>query len=194
MQPTGFLREHSSILLWVMRFLDCIILLATCSFAYLIVFGVTPLPAHYQVAIIFSVLLLIMIFHAYSLYRTWRGVDYTQEVTAIIIAWTTVFAVLVFLSVITKSSAQFSRAWLLLWYTFGGATLLITRYVLRRALQYLRSRGYNLRHIVIIASGKVGRHVFRTLSEAPETGFNIKAYFSDDAEDSSILGNAEHHR
>jgi len=192
MHPSGFLREHSSILLWFMRFLDCIILLTTCLAAYLIVFGATPLPAHYQVAVLFSILLFIMVFHAYSLYRAWRGVDYTQELTAIIIAWTTVFAVLVFLSVITKTSAQFSRAWLVLWYVFGGAILLITRYVLRRALQQLRSHGYNMRHIVIIASGEVGQHVFRSLRDAPETGFNIKAYFSDDVVDDSILGGAHH--
>lgn len=192
MHPSGFLREHSSILLWVMRFLDCIILLATCLAAYLIVFGPTPLPPHYQVAVLFSVLLLIVIFHAYSLYRAWRGVDYTQELTAIIVAWTTIFAILVFLSVITKSSAQFSRAWMVLWYVFGCAALLLTRYVLRRTLQFLRSRGYNLRHIVIIASGKVGQHVFTSLRDAPEAGFSIKAYFSDDELDDGIIGSPHH--
>ena len=192
MQPRGFLREHSSILLGVMRFLDCIILLAACSVAYLIVFGMQPLPAHYKVAILFSVLLLIVVFNSYSLYRTWRGVDYTQEFTAVIIAWTTLFAVLAFLSVITKTSVDFSRAWLIMWYVFGGTALLFTRYSLRRSLQYMRTRGYNLRHIVIIASGTVGKHVFSSLRDSPEAGFNIKAYFSDDAVDSQILVGTQH--
>ena len=115
MQARGFLREHSNILLWVMRVSDCLILLAACLAAYFIVFGLTPLPAHYQVAILFSVLLLIVVFNAYSLYRAWRGVDYTQEFTAIFVAWTTVFGIMVFLSVITKTSADFSRSWLIQW-------------------------------------------------------------------------------
>lgn len=189
MYPHGFLREHSSILLWVMRFLDGVVLLGTCLVAYLIVFGAKPPPAHYQVAVLFAVLLLIVIFNAYSLYRAWRGVDYAQEFTAVVIAWATVFAILVFLSVITKTSADFSRAWLLMWFTFGGVALLLMRYSLRRALRQLRSRGYNLRHMVIIASGDVGNYVLDNILAAPEAGFSIKAYFSDDAEVGQITDN-----
>jgi len=171
-----------------MRFSDCLILLTACLIAYLTVFGMTPLPAHYQVAILFSVLLLIVVFNAYSLYRAWRGVDYTQEFTAIFVAWTTVFGVLVFFSVITKTSADFSRSWLIQWYVYGLGSLLFTRYILRRGLQYMRTKGYNLRHIVIIASGPVGQHVFQSLRESPETGLNIRAYFSDEEKDCGISG------
>ena len=163
-----------------MRLLDCLILLATCFAAYLPVFGTRPLPANYEVAVLFSVLLLIVVFHAYSLYRTWRGTDYAQEFTATLLAWTTVFAILVFLAVITKTSESFSRAWLLMWYTIGGTALLITRYSLRRLLQHMRSRGLNLRHIVIIASGDIGNHVLSNLLSSPEAGFNIQGYFTDD--------------
>ena len=172
--------------------MDCVVLLAACFLAYFIVFGMQPLPAHYQVAVLFSLLVLIVIFNAYSLYRTWRGVDYTQEWTAIVIAWSTVFAVLVFLSVITKTSAQFSRAWLVMWYVFGGTALLAMRYLLRRTLQYMRSLGYNLRHIVILGSGDVGRHVFKTIRDSPETGFNILAFFSDDGTDGDRLNGIVH--
>jgi putative colanic acid biosynthesis UDP-glucose lipid carrier transferase len=192
MYPHGFLKEHSSVLLWFMRLLDCLILLAACFLAYLPVFGTKPLPAHYQVAVLFSVLLLIVVFHAYSLYRTWRGIDYAQEFTATLLAWTTVFAILVFFSVITKTSSSFSRAWLVMWFTFGGAALLLSRYGLRRLLQYMRSRGYNLRHIAIIASGDIGDHVYNNLLQAPEAGFNIKAYFTDNEIDTQALGDTVH--
>ncbi|RLA52276.1 MAG: undecaprenyl-phosphate glucose phosphotransferase [Gammaproteobacteria bacterium] len=188
MYPHGFLKEHSSVLLWFMRLLDCVILLGACFAAYLPMFGTRALPAHYQVAVIFTVLLLIVVFHAYSLYRAWRGVDYAQEFTAVLLAWTTVFGILVFLSVITKTSASFSRAWLVMWFTFGGTTLLITRYALRRLLQKMRSLGYNLRHIAIIASGDIGRRVLVNLRSSPEAGFNIQAYFTDDKIDVAALG------
>ena len=167
-------------MLWIMRFLDCIIMLTACLTAYVIVFGFSPLPAHYRVAILFSVLLLIVVFNAYALYRAWRGVDYTQEFTAILVAWSTMFSIMVLLSVITKTSANFSRAWLIMWFGFGGASLVAVRYAMRRVLQRLRSMGYNLRHIVILASGNVGRHVFDSLVASPEAGFAISGYFSDD--------------
>jgi putative colanic acid biosynthesis UDP-glucose lipid carrier transferase len=168
------------------------ILLAAYMVAYFTVFGLIPLPAHYRVAILVSVLLLIVVFNAYTLYRAWRGVDYTQEFTAIFVAWTTVFGILIFFSVITKTSADFSRAWLIQWYVYGLAALLSTRYVLRRGLQSMRARGYNMRHIVIIASGAVGRHVFNTLRESPEAGLNIMAYFSDDEIDGAVSGDTHH--
>ncbi len=192
MYPHGFLKEHSSVLLWFMRLLDCLILLGACAAAYLPVFGTRPLPPHYQVAVLFAVLLLILVFHAYSLYRTWRGIDYAQEFAATLLAWTTVFAILVFLAVITKMSESFSRAWLMMWFTFGGAALLLTRYGLRRLLQYMRGRGFNLRHIAIIASGDIGHHVFSNLLSSPEAGFSINAYFTDDKVDPTGLGKTVH--
>jgi Undecaprenyl-phosphate glucose phosphotransferase len=185
MYPHGFLKEHSSVLLWLMRLLDVLILLGSCFVAYLPVFGTRALPTHYQTAIIFAVLLLIVVFHAYSLYRAWRGIDYAQEFTATLLAWTTVFGILVFLAVITKTSESFSRAWLLMWFTFGGTALLLTRYGLRRLLQHLRGRGLNLRHIAIIASGEIGTHVYSNLLASPESGFNIRAYFPDDTVDAA---------
>lgn len=187
MYPHGFLKEHSSVLLWLMRLLDVLILLATCGAAYLAVFGDRPPPPHYQVAVIIAGLLLIVVFHAYSLYRAWRGIDYTQEFTATLLAWTTVFGILVFLAVITKTSESYSRAWLLIWFTLGGTTLLLTRYGLRQLLKYMRGLGLNLRHIAIIASGTIGTHVFNTLRASPEAGFNIRAYFSDEAMDPTII-------
>jgi putative colanic acid biosynthesis UDP-glucose lipid carrier transferase len=192
MYPHGFLKEHSSVLLWFMRLLDCLILLGACAAAYLPVFGTRPLPPHYQVAVLFSVLLLIVVFHAYSLYRAWRGIDYAQEFTATLLAWTTVFAILVFLAVITKTSESFSRAWLMMWFTFGGAVLLLVRYSLRRFLQYLRGHGLNLRHIAIIASGDIGSHVFNNLRSSPEAGFSINAYFTDDEVDTVVLEKTVH--
>ncbi|MBE9539432.1 MAG: undecaprenyl-phosphate glucose phosphotransferase [Proteobacteria bacterium] len=192
MYPHGFLKEHSSILLWIMRLLDVLILLAACGAAYLPVFGTRPLPPHYQVAVIFAVLLLIVVFHAYSLYRAWRGIDFSQEFTATVLAWTTVFAILVFLAVITKTSESFSRAWLLMWFTFGGTALLLIRYGLKQLLRHLRTRGLNLRHIAIIASGDIGTHVFNSLHASPDAGFNIRAYFTNDKMDTISLGETVH--
>ena len=141
MYPHGFLREHSNILLWIMRFLDATVIVISCLVAYVPVFGFLPLPTHYQVAVLLSVLLLVVVFQAYALYRAWRGIDYAQEFTTLFLGWTTVFAILAFLSVVTKTSADYSRAWFLMWYVLGGASLLLMRYALRLSLQNLRSHG-----------------------------------------------------
>jgi putative colanic acid biosynthesis UDP-glucose lipid carrier transferase len=180
MPTRGYLKEHSGILLWVMRLLDIMVSLVFCLLAYYLVFGPLPLPSHYLVAILFSIILTMLVFQAYSLYRTWRGVDYMQEIAAVIMAWTTVFAIQAFLSVVTKTSADYSRAWLLMWYAFGGIGLLLVRYLLRRVLRYLRSQGFNLRHIVIIAAGDIGGRVLENLESSSESGFKVSGYFSDE--------------
>ena len=181
MYPQGYLKEHSSILLWLMRLLDLSVSTLFCFFSYYLVFGTRPLPPHYVVAVIFSVILLMLVFHSYALYRTWRGVEYLRELTALALAWTTVFAIQIFFAVITKSAEDYSRAWLVMWYTFGGLALFSVRYSLRRVLRYMRSRGFNLRHIAIIASGDIGERVLSNIADSPDTGFKIAAYFSDDA-------------
>jgi putative colanic acid biosynthesis UDP-glucose lipid carrier transferase len=188
MYQRGYLREHSNTLLWVMRLLDVLVSLLFCFIGYYLVFGKQPPPPHYQVAVVLSAILLLLVFHAYSLYRTWRGIDYIQEMAAVMLAWTTVFGIQVFLTVITKTSEDYSRSWLVFWYSSGAIALLSMRYLLRRTLSYMRSRGFNLRHIVIISSGDIGKRVLTNIMVSPESGFNVAAHFSDDNEDEALYG------
>ena len=180
MYPHGYLREHSSVILWIMRILDVLVSLLFCLLAYYQVFGQEALRPHYQIAIIISVLLQMVVFHGFALYRAWRGVDYLQEITGVCLAWITVFGIQVFLAAITKTTEDFSRAWLLMWFTFGGTAILLVRYCLRLSLKHMRARGFNLRHIVIVASGDIGRRAYQTILATPTSGFNVIGYFSDD--------------
>jgi putative colanic acid biosynthesis UDP-glucose lipid carrier transferase len=123
MYPRGFLREHSSLLLWVSRLLDIFMFLAACAAAYIIVFGAVPPRADYQVAVTLSVFIFLSIFQLGGLYRTWRGEEFTTELASLFVAWNIVFAILIFLAAIAKTTADFSRAWLLMWYT-GVFTLM----------------------------------------------------------------------
>jgi putative colanic acid biosynthesis UDP-glucose lipid carrier transferase len=163
-----------------MRILDVAVSLVFCLFAYHLVFGGEAIRPHYEIAIIISVLLQMLVFHAYSLYRAWRGVDYLQEMTVVIFAWFTVFAIQVFLAAITKTTESYSRAWLLMWFTFGGTEIILVRHLLRVSLKHIRAKGYNLRHIVIIASGDIGPRAYQAIMATPTSGFNVIGYFTDD--------------
>ncbi|MFV8819709.1 undecaprenyl-phosphate glucose phosphotransferase [Haliea sp. E17] len=181
MSPKGHLREHSSLLLWIMRLTDVAVSLLFCGLGYAIVFAGPHSPPSvllYQIAVLFSVPLQILLFQSFSVYQPWRGEDYLQEFVAVLMAWTVIFAILAFLTVITKTSENFSRAWLVTWFLGGGMGILTTRFLLRNLLKRLRARGYNLRHIILFAEGDTGWRVYETLCHAPETGLNIRAYFS----------------
>ncbi len=177
--PRGLLREHSNLVQLALRLADVAMLTVPCLLAHAIVFGSKPLATHYQIAILVSILLQTIIFQIYTLYTPWRGSSYIQESASVIAALTTVFGVLAFLSVITKTSTTYSRAWFLMWYGFGAILLLTMRFVLRRLLQKLRALGYNLRHIIIIGAGETGPRVLHRLLTSPESGFRIAGYFDE---------------
>lgn len=64
----------------------------------------------------------------------------------------------------------------------GSLTLLlpvfltIHRVVLRTALRSLRRHGWNLRHVVVIGTGRLGQIVARTLDRNPWTGLKVDAF------------------
>ncbi len=181
MRQQGFLRSHSALILSILRLVDIAVLLAPCAVAYLAIFGSKPVPIHYQVSVFLAILLQTIVFQAYALYRPWRGVNYKYEITTVLAAWTTVFSCLAVLSVLTKTSATYSRAWFIIWFTLGAILLVSMRFLLRRLLQNLRAQGYNLRHIIIIGSGETGLRVYNRLLSAPETGFKVAGYFDDNS-------------
>ena len=182
MLSQGFLKEHSSTLLFIMRFLDSSVLLLSGFIAHRLYLGDHVLNSYYQIALIIAWLLSLIIFPAYGVYRPWRGVSRGRELASVLLAWSTVFAVLVFFAFATGTSIAYSRVWLFSWALFGGASLLMVRFSLRTILGAMRVRGYNQRHIIIIGSGDVAVHAYRSLSEAKEAGFIIDGFFSNDVD------------
>ena len=51
---------------------------------------------------------------------------------------------------------------------------------MRLVLRRLRERGYNLRHVVIVGAGNLGRDVAARLRAAPWAGFSIHGFYDDD--------------
>lgn len=185
MYSQGFLREHSSLLQWASRLLDILVFLAACITAYYIVFGPQPLRPDYQVAVTLSTVVFLSIFQLSGLYRTWRGEELATELASLFVAWNIVFAILIFLTAITKTTAEFSRAWLLIWYAGGFSLIFLQRFYLRKTLRMMRSRGFNLRHIIIIGSHELGDEVIARIVDSVDSGFNIRAYFCDDSREFS---------
>ena len=76
---------------------------------------------------------------------------------------------------LSKSGNDFSRAWSLWWIAFGLAahvTFRASPFVL--ALRVLRRRGYNQRHIVIVAAGRLGRDIALRLARTPWSGLSVR--------------------
>lgn len=181
MQPNGFfLREHSSIMMAILRLTDWTVLVVSGLFALELVNPSHARLEYYYVAISVAFALSVVIFPLSSMYQTWRGYSRAQEIRTIILAWSSVFFGLTFIAFATKVSEDFSRAWTFAWYGLGLLILIVGRLAARSGLNYLRSLGFNRRHIVVIGSGVVGNQVVEKLREAKDSGFNIIGYFTND--------------
>ncbi len=65
---------------------------------------------------------------------------------------------------------------------FGGlnfALLFIERIVLRLILKTMRKRGYNLRRVLIVGAGELGRRVAQRMHSHPEMGFRVIGFLDD---------------
>jgi Undecaprenyl-phosphate glucose phosphotransferase len=54
----------------------------------------------------------------------------------------------------------------------------VQRWLLRLALRYIRSRGWNLRHVAIIGTGRLGQITCRTLARNSWTGIQVSYFIS----------------
>ncbi len=74
----------------------------------------------------------------------------------------------------------FSRA-VLVMFTVANVLLLgASRIVLRSLLRWIRARGRNLRHAVIIGSGRLGQRVADAIEKNPWTGIQVAGFLDDD--------------
>jgi exopolysaccharide biosynthesis polyprenyl glycosylphosphotransferase len=65
------------------------------------------------------------------------------------------------------------------------ALLIIFHICLRAILRFIRSRGYNLKRVLIVGAGQMGQQIASVLLEHPWTGFKVVGFLDDD---SSIQG------
>lgn len=186
MLVNGFAKEHSSVLAVVLRIIDWLVILLSGYMSFKLLEHVRTLPSYevlipksYLWLIIVSVLLAALIFPRFNVYRAWRGESIFREVKAILTAWVCVFVVLLVFLVFTKSTEEYSRAWMLCWFASASFSLLLARAILRYGLRRYRAKGFNQRHIIIVGSGELGQKVALKLLNSAWTGFNISGFFTD---------------
>ncbi|NUO78763.1 undecaprenyl-phosphate glucose phosphotransferase [candidate division KSB1 bacterium] len=74
---------------------------------------------------------------------------------------------------------SYSRLTFLLFGGLNFAFLFVERVVLRIALQMMRKRGYNLRRVLIVGAGELGRRVAQRMLSHPEMGFQVVGFLDD---------------
>ena len=186
MYQKGFLKGHANLLNQLLRLSDWILVLLSGNLAYYLsnaydtftAAGIEGLPGSYIKVLALAVVLSAIIFPVSAVYKVWRGSSTLTEIKQITIAWIMVALTLTLLAFITKSGAEYSRSWMLIWFASGWTALVGSRVILRYALRYLRSSGFNHRHIVIVGTGDQAAIVEDRQQKSTWFGLEISALFS----------------
>ncbi len=181
----GFLKGHSNALNLILRINDFLVVMScgVLSYYYSSAFetytaiGVHGLPSHYLKTILLAVVITVLLFPMFNVYRVWRGSSTLTEIKYLTMAWLLVGLLLSGLAFVTKSGADFSRHWMGLWFVSTWVALVGSRVVLRIVLRWLRSSGFNHRHIVIVGTGEQAVVVADRLQRSTWFGLEISALY-----------------
>jgi len=186
----GFFKGYASALNLSLRLIDLAVVMV-CGFSSYYVsnafhtytaMGVDGLPEHYLKVVLLGVFIAAFIFPLFNIYRVWRGSSTLTEIKSLTMAWFFIGLLLAGAAFVTKSGADFSRSWMGLWFITTWLSLISVRVLMRLLLRYLRSNGYNHRHIVIVGTGEQAAVVADRLRRSTWFGLEISALFGDDVE------------
>ena len=171
------LREQSSFICKLLNLIDCALV---CGFLWALVqWYRVPWNYYYTYLTWLSFGLSLVSFQYFQLYRSWRGWKFYLEFLVIAKAWGAVIGLLLFYFFIFKISHAYSRAVFLIWFTITPVLLFIVHVIVRKILQFYRSRGKNVRRAVVAGAGDLGINLTREVESIPWSGIEVLGFFDD---------------
>ena len=162
-----------------MVFIDAVITAFSLILAYLVKFyvfndgpglGVLPL-SDYIMLLIFIVPVYLLIYYACSVYAPKRTVRRRFEIYGIVKANTIGIVVLIVMLYMIIKEINFSRSVMALFYIFNVGITSWLRLVLRKGLRTMRSKGYNLKHMLLVGYSRATEEYIDRLKDNPQWGY-----------------------
>ncbi|KHE94156.1 MAG: undecaprenyl-phosphate glucose phosphotransferase [Candidatus Scalindua rubra] len=187
------LKKHSKFFETLVLIFDWIALCCSWMLAYYLrfYFPVIPVSKGIPPFVTYLTLLIIMlplwytVFKAFGLYRPRRISSRFAEIIDIAKGTTIAILILVSLTFFVRKY-EFSRLTFLYFWIICMIILCVERILFREFLRFIRKRGYNLRHALIVGTGNLAMDVTDKVHNHPELGIKIRGFLSDDK---SQIGN-----
>jgi Undecaprenyl-phosphate glucose phosphotransferase len=142
-----------------------------------------PEFSHYVSMLIFIWIIWAFVFRRMGLYRTMRGVRRGREFWTLVNA--NAFAIVVLISLtylFREKSVQFSRLVFVYFWVIATMLTVSQRSFLRFLLRELRRKGYNLRYMLIVGTGRVASDIVSRVRLHQELGIQLIGCLSRDGE------------
>ena len=174
------LKKHKRSLARTFCLLDFLIVISAFIAASCLRFGsggryLLSFPLQFKVFFITYVAAWIYLSNYLHLYASRRLTSLRRE--ALDVSRATLFcAVFATISAFFFRELPLSRLFLLYVWGIQTVSLILFRYVLRSFLKYIRRRGYNFRHVLIIGRNHRAARFLNTIAESPELGLQVVGF------------------
>ncbi len=127
------------------------------------------------------------VFSALRIYESRRMLGRLQAVQRLLRAHGVALMVFIALTYFVESS-HYSRMVILQFAAVSAFALVVFRLCLLTGLRAVRSRGFNLRHLVAIGEGRVLETVIRRLQDYPEFGLRVRGVVTPETSERQTVG------
>lgn len=115
----------------------------------------------------------VMLSLAGRVYRMWRGGELSALLGRAVVSWVGTWALVLVWLVLTKSSADFSRIWLISWFVAALLLLCIGRTVVYFALRHLSSKNISHQTVLLIGESYLSAQISQRAKYSSWTGFDV---------------------
>ncbi|NFN80050.1 undecaprenyl-phosphate glucose phosphotransferase [Clostridium botulinum] len=175
------IKENQNLLNKINAFSDILILFISMTLAYFIRFYMFSSDTEYIKLIKYIQFTLIIVpinlilYNFFNLYHSFRTTAFKNEFKKIIKANTILTAILLSLLFVSKL-INISR-WVIIIFYFVNIILITSkRFILRKTLSNMRSKGMNLKHVIIIGAGETANEYLKVIKENKSFGYSYTGY------------------
>ena len=143
------------------------------------VLGLAERWPQFGAAAVLGVLVGVSALNHASLYSITRLRMVSYQLFRATIAWTLAVVFLIVLAFLTKTSAQFSRGWLLLWWALAVVSIAVIRFGTAHILVSWVQSGRLRRYVAIVGAGDTGQRVVEALQKNASDEIAIAGIFDD---------------
>jgi putative colanic acid biosysnthesis UDP-glucose lipid carrier transferase len=188
----GVVKEYQAVFRACLLLFDLFLVLSCGLLAHYVRFnlGVHQVNIHYWGALVASLVIAFFTFQRFGLYEPLREKSLLSYLFDITLAMLIMVGVLSVIGFAIKHEVIYSREWFGYWVSFLWCGLVLSRVVIWALLYFLRRKGFNLKRVMVVGTGKRAQELVKTMQGNLWSGVEIAGFISLDSssEETSLLG------